>query len=219
MKELRQCLTGTYKGFHGQKHFDELMRKHHGFHYKDGIWFVRDAWFPQQIVIFKMWFEAETSAQPQSEVNEQGVVDFVIDFDINSFSSAIACMTNNSKNYRQIIKMFLQDLSVSPESPIASTSAQEILKELFPNRNFSFTPAEVIQCMEAYRNQADQDGWFDVKDGLPPETDKYYYWLYHEFNNSFSQGEYNYEERTFVDIVGERLIRVTHWKIPQPPKQ
>lgn len=63
------------------------------------------------------------------------------------------------------------------------------------------------------------DGWTRVENGLPPQTDKYYYWLYSESIDNYEQGDYDYDRKCFVDKVGDRLMYVSHWKLPTPPSE
>ncbi len=114
--QLENALTGQFKYFpspcfHSKKSFHEIMAKSQSFHAGNGVWFVRDAWNRPQITVFKVWFKAETSAQPQSDSNEEGIVDFCFTMDAGSFSSAVACMTNDTANYHKLLKMLMPDLS------------------------------------------------------------------------------------------------------------
>lgn len=59
--------------------------------------------------------------------------------------------------------------------------------------------------------------WISVHDSLPPKENNFYYWLYFEFNDSYDEGEYDYEENRFYSKDGSPVYGVSHWMKPYPP--
>lgn len=94
---LRDCLFGQYPGFGNREHLNKMLDGMKWFHYRDNIYFVRDAWHSNQILIFKVLFTYETNSQEQSPSNEIGRLEFVVEIDANSFNSAYEVTMNNSK--------------------------------------------------------------------------------------------------------------------------